>query len=369
MAPTPSLLHRAATASARARRTTLADLQRLLGPAALDDGGLLGAHVADADDAGVAARLAAVIDANPDAEAHVADLLHAGQPASGFAVLKALLELRGGLHALSLVKTRPVYVAAAFDLRDVGDETLRFHLKAGAQGVGAGMVAVMVDLRRPLHVWRISEIESIADGVVTLLKMAEHKVHAATRQLEPACLVAIFDEPIAGVLSGLPTSETNLSLLTDASFAQGEGKRDSAWRRHIAPPTAKAEVHYGETTRLSSKDQLPAVVALHQVVAAPRASAYRFGAKLRAVTGVPHLALRLVALSPRGEKVIDQYSALVESSSDWISIDRTVFTESAHPLRIEVGVLNLDASCAVEVSAPFLETLAPVRRSHRSQGL
>ncbi len=369
MASTSSLLQRARTATARVRRTTLADLRRLLGEAAGDDGGLLSAHVSDADDASIADRLASIIDASSDAEKGLADLLHAGRPAAGIAVLTRLIERRGGMHALSLVATPPIRVAAAFDIRDIGDEKLRLHLKAEPGNLNAGMVAVMVDLQRPLYMWRISEIESIEDGVVTLSKMAEHKIPVATRQLEPPCLVAIFDEPIAAVLGRLPKAAVNASLLVDAGFIQGEVKRDSAWTRHVAPPTAKAEIRYGEATRLSNKDQIPAVVALHQVVAAPNAGAYRFGAKLRAVTGESMVALRLVALSPKGEKVIDQCSVAITSSADWFSIDRTVFTQSAHPLRFEVGVLNLDASRVVEISAPFLETLAPVWRSQRSQGL
>lgn len=367
MALPSTLLDRATTAASRARRTTLADLQRLFGAVAGADGDLLATHVSDAGDADIAARLAGVLDDSRDGERRLADLMRTSAPAAAITVLRALLGRQDRTHALSLAKTAPVCVGAGFDVRDAGDEKLSLHLQ-GASGLRPGMVAILVDLQHALTVWRICEIERIDEDVITLLRMAEHRVPAMTRQVEPPCLVTVFAEPIAAFLDRIPVEEGQ-ALLKDAEFAHADRKRNPTWSRHAAPARAKPDFRFGEAARLSSKEKIPAVAALHQMIPARRPGAYRFGARLRATAGTPAVALRLVAFPPEGEQVIDQCSMVIEPSAGWMDISRTTFTDSAHPLRFEVGVLNLDADHVVEIAAPFLETIAPVWRSSRSKGL
>ncbi|CAL1691822.1 hypothetical protein MMB232_01977 [Brevundimonas subvibrioides] len=75
------------------------------------------------------------------------------------------------------------------------------------------------------------------------------------------------------------------------------------------------------------------------------------------------MAIRVMALLPSGEIIVDQFSMMLTPDDGWVTIDRTVLSDVQADIRFEVGVLDLTSDATVELTAPFIETFDGLWRS------
>lgn len=342
------------------RRTTFEDLEHLLGVEARSDVALLSGHVADAaDDVELIEHLAAAICALPAPNLSIVQLLERSHDTpAAIEVFRRVLAGLGLTHPLGGSVMPALDVLAAYDLRRTGG-SLRFQTRTSA--VRPGLPVVAIDMANPLTGWRVCVVEEVVSTgqgtVVHLRRLLEHDTAITDRALEPPALIVALSGDVAELVSkagkGRVASE---DLLSDPDFSCGFGERTSVWTPHGAA-NLKPLFKIAPIVSIAGTTPAPGVVALHQLARSHvSAGGYHFGVRWRCVSGAAVMALRVMAVGPMREEILAQISAMVTPDDGWVAIDQTIPSDNLDTVRFEVGVLNLVAGVAVEISEPFLQT-------------
>ncbi|MFT4252433.1 MAG: hypothetical protein QM608_08115 [Caulobacter sp.] len=334
---------------------------------AADDLSLLAAHYSETLD-GEMARI--IVDGlGDDARAWFAERTRRLSPRAAATLLHQYVRKHDPRHPFRW-DARSAFVAAlANDMRPIENGRLRLSASPG-HGFTAGMTVVLASLDQPLDVWRLCVVETAAPRLVMFKILVEHKQPLSVRHLEASALAVGWRGDPERLLKSLklPVDEEPQSLLKEPSFAKGLDRK-SAWKTHTAPANETFETKTGEVLRVSTKIERPFIAAFHQVVDRYRAiGGFHYGAQFRSLKNTANVALRLVALTPEGEVVLDAFNFNLPPSETWLPLRRTVLHDYAGKVRFEMGVLNLRAGGAVEITAPFLETRATVTRRNPAQG-
>ncbi|WP_349311161.1 hypothetical protein [Brevundimonas subvibrioides] len=350
------------------RRTTLAELERVLGEGARADMVLLSNHIADADpDSEMVAELSANISADPVPSRCLTALFERGHAnLAAIAVLRKVLATLDISHPLTDSTRSTLEVETAFDLRRL-DGLLRFHAKAGTT-MRPMLPVVLVDLQQPLTGWRICVVESvfpIAHGsVVYLRRLMENNTPINDRPLEPSAVAVALSGEVAELVEHASRGRSQqIDVLKDAEFRRGIGGKNSHWTLHLSRD-ATPIIKTGPVLSLAGSSRQPTIAALHQLLKShPPSGGYHFGIRWRCVSGSAAMAIRVMALLPSGEIIVDQFSMMLTPDDGWVTIDRTVLSDVQADIRFEVGVLDLTSDATVELTAPFIETFDGLWRS------
>ncbi|CAL1693004.1 hypothetical protein MMB232_03187 [Brevundimonas subvibrioides] len=350
-----------------ARRVTASDLVSLYGERATSDVDLLARHLCDGDP-WMQALLAEVLASTPHGLDKLGEIVgRTGPQAASAEVLRLTLRSLQIAHPLAHVVGPVRSAIGAFDLRR-NKNTLTFHA-GDDHGLEVGQSVLLVGLQQPTDAWRICRVSSVSDdGVIILARVLEFRIKELGRQLEPAALVISVDG-LAEVAERLAVdAHSEEHLLADADWGGSVIGTGRSWNVHIVPAGCSVTIDDVDGIRLSTENEQPVIVALHQNVRSqPSAEGYRFGAEWRSVSGSAMVAMRLVALTPDGGVVVDQFSATLLSGQDWVKASRAVFDHCPYPMQYEVGVLNLTRDTVIEMRSPFLTSISSLWRADQRE--